>query len=426
MNRNIKMTGVRLQITDRMIRIVRIIGIVWLLTAASVRANPVRKTIQVDGFKREYLVYTPSLPLAKKAAGVLVCLHSFGRSMNEFFDEYNIAPVADELNMIIVAPQALPEQNLVVNLKAAAIGSVTNNRISLNSVWGCGLRIRAVDLLFGMVLLNEVLNEDVNDVNFIDLMINEVQADYDLPAENIFVLGTSMGGYMTYQYALIKGERLSGIVAIAGSMGLDIKGMDSVTKIPVCDFHSVTDEVVPYAGASEQYLTKITLAKPKTEALNYWRETNRTGNPVTEQIRYYPPTNGITVEKITFPDPVNEVIHYKINGAPHNYFFKKENGDCMDYAEEVTRFIRLHLIGTTHNVWDEKKQRPLFYPNPVDEIIYFTMPDGVFTIYDLAGRTLLTQTIRNGQADLSRLKPGIYVIRIQAGNESHEIKLIKR
>ena len=407
-------------------RMIGIIGVLLLLTTASGVANPVRKTLQVDGFEREYLVYTPAHPLAEKAVGMLVCLHGFGRTMNDFFGEYNIAPIADSLNMLIVAPQALPEQNPVVNLKAAVVGSVTNNHISLHSVWGCGLRIRAVDLLFGMVLLNEVLNKDVDDVNFIDRMIDEVLSDYALSTNNIFVLGTSMGGFMTYQYALRKGERLSGMIAIAGSMGLDVTGMDYETKIPVCDFHSVTDEVVPYNGSHEQYLTKITLAKPKTEALNYWRETNLTGNPVTEQIRYYPSTNDITVEKITYPAPVNEVIHYKTNGAPHSYFFKKENGDCMDHVEEITRFIRSHLTGITNNTLVVNEHKTLFYPNPVDDKIYFTTSDGGITVYDMAGRALLTQTLLNGQADLSRLKPGIYMIRILTGNECRVEKLIKK
>ena len=401
--------------------------VLLLITTVSVRANPVRKTIWVDGFEREYMVYTPSNPLSEKIAGVLVCLHSFGRLMNEFFEEYNVSPVADDLNMIIVTPQALPEQDPTVNFKAAILGSVSDNQISLNAVWGCGLRVRAVDALFGMVLIDDVLNKDVDDVKFIDLTINEVLSDYDLPDQNIFVLGTSMGGFMTYQYVLKKGERLSGMIAIAGSMGLDIEGMDYTTKIPVCDFHSITDEIVSYTGSqNEQYLVNISIAKPKSEVIDYWRETNSTGDPFTEQILYYPSTNGITAEKYTYPDPDNEVIHYKIDGAPHNYFFKKDNGDCMDYGEEVSRFVRSHLTGATFNTPVDAGQKPAFYPNPVDDKIYFSMPDGVITIYDMAGRALLTQPFANGQADLSNLKPGIYMIRIKTGNTVLVDKLLRK
>ena len=392
------------------------------MTTVFVRANPVKKTMQVDGFEREYLVYAPSV----QPAGILVCLHGFGRSMNDFFGEYNIIPVADSLNLLIVAPQALPEQDRRVNLEADVINTVTNNRISLQSVWGCGLRIHATLLLLGTSLLNEELNKEVDDVNFIDQMIDEVLSEYSLPSKNIFALGTSMGGFMTYQYALSKGDRLSGIIAIAGSMGLEIKGIDYAIKVPVCDFHSITDEVVPYTGSQVQLLMNISLAKSKTEVINYWRETNSTGNPVTEQIQRYPSTNGITVEKITYPDPQNEVIHYRINGASHSYFFKKENGDCMDHVEEITQFIQSHLTGITRNTIVGAQQKLFFYPNPVDDKIHFTTFSGVFTIYDMAGRVILSQSFSNGQADLSLLKPGFYIIQIQAGNTIHVDKLIKR
>jgi hypothetical protein len=60
---------------------------------------------------------------------------------------------------------------------------------------------------------------------------------------------------------------------------------------------------------------------------------------------HYPSINGITVEKITYPEPDYEVIHYKMNGSTHSYFFSKETGDCMDYKEEAVKFIKSHVSG---------------------------------------------------------------------------------
>lgn len=407
-----------------MIRRILLIGTGWLLATGLVWANPVRKTIQVGGFEREYIVYTPQHPQKAKADGMIVCLHGFGRTMNDFFNEYNVASVADSLNMIIAAPQALPEQNPSVNLKASIINSFTNNQISLNSVWGCGLSVRVYSL--GTTLLNEELNRDIDDIDFINKVIDSVLLEYSLPAENLFVLGTSMGGYMTYQFALKEGGRLSGILSVAGSMGLAIKGMDYATKVPVCDFHSVTDEVVPYTGSQEQFLAVISLARDKSEVIRYWTETNATGAPVVEPVQYYPPANGITVEKITYPDPVNEVIHYKINGASHSYFFRKENGDCMDYLEEIARFIRSHLSGSSNLIPDIAAQKSFFYPNPVQDNIYFDRKNGFVSIYDIAGKKIFSQSFSSGQADLSFLKPGVYIIRIQSGNTIKVDRFIKR
>jgi len=403
-----------------------LISIGWLASTVFTNANPVLKTIQAGGFERKYLIYTPQHPQCEKADGLIVCLHGFERTMNDFFDDYQIAKVADSLNLIVAAPQALPEQNPSVNLEAAIINLFTNSRISLNSVWGCGLRVRGFSLSLGITLLNEELNRDVDDVGFINKMIDSVLLDYSLPAENLFILGTSMGGYMAYQFAVKKGERLSGLVSIAGSMGLAIKGMDYSTRTPVCDFHSTTDEVVPYSGSYFMYSAMISLAMDKTDVIKYWTETNKTGEPVVEQVQNYPSTNGISVEKITYPEPVNEVVHYKMTGASHSYFFKKENSDCMDYLEEITRFIRTHLSEPNNNMPDITAQKPFFYPNPVQDIVYFNSMDGIVSVFDIAGKKVYSESLSSGQANLSFLKPGVYIIRMQSGGMVRVNQMIKR
>jgi poly(3-hydroxybutyrate) depolymerase len=400
---------------------------IWCLAATSfVAANPDKKTIQVGGFEREYLIYTPKHPQRKKADGIIICLHGFGRTMNDFFGEYNISPIADSLNLYIVAPQALPEQDQRVNILASTISSLTNNSISLHSVWGCGLRISANLLLLGTSLLNEELNKGVDDVGFIDRIVDEVISENLLSEKNVFVLGTSMGGFMAYQYALLKGARLSGLISIAGSMGLEIKGMNNGMKIPVCDFHSISDVVVPYAGSQIQYLSHISLAKPKADVINYWAETNATGKPVSEKIQYYPSTKEITVEKITYPEKDNEVIHYKINGAPHNYFFKKEADDCMDHVEEIARFIKSHFSDNLVYIQNVTAKAPVFYPNPVQDKIYLDTESGIISIFDITGHQLFSQSFTEGQIDLSFLKSGIYIIQIQSDNSVRIKKLIKR
>jgi hypothetical protein len=189
----------------------------------------------------------------------------------------------------------------------------------------------------------------------------------------------------------------------------------------------VTDEVVPYNGSQTSGGINITLAKPKSEVIAFWNQTNGTGEPVTEQVQYYPSTNAITVEKITYPDADNEVIHYKINGAPHSYFFSKEAGDCMDHVEEITKFITSHHSAISHNAPIEDAQKPGYYPNPVYDMIYFGGADsGTLSIYDLTGRKLFSQMFTTGRADLSFLKPGLYIIQVQSGNTTRVSKLIKK
>jgi poly(3-hydroxybutyrate) depolymerase len=405
---------------------ISIIATVWLAAIGLMAANPERKTIRTGDFEREYLIYTPQNVRAQPD-GLIVCLHGFNGSMENFFGEYPVYRIADSLNYLILAPQALPEQEQSVIDKASWISLLAGNRIVLESVWGCGLKVRAVSRLLGVTLLDVELNRQVDDVEFIRLIIDRTLNEYALKSENIFLVGTSMGGYMTYQFALKQPVKLAGIISIVGSMGLNIKGMENRMKVPLCDFHSVTDEVVPYAGSYENSGAVIYLAQPKPDVINYWVETNEAGAPTTEEVRYYPSTNGITVEKTTWPHPVNEVVHYRINGAGHSYFFRKESGDCMDYIEETAKFIAAHASPNANGteLLPEQPDR-LFYPNPATHVIYFGVENGHVSVYDLTGKEVLSKSFRQGQSDISSLKPGIYILSIRSEGNLQTGKLIKR
>ncbi|MDR1601469.1 MAG: T9SS type A sorting domain-containing protein, partial [Tannerella sp.] len=334
--------------------------------------------------------------------------------------------IADSLNCIILAPQALPEQNEMLVGESEVLNLILGKKINLDAVWGCGLKVRVV-IFGGIVLLDAELNESVDDVDFIRTIIEQTLNEHAMPAQNIFLAGTSMGGYMAYQFALRQPVKLSGVISIAGSMGLAVKGMDNRFKTPVCDFHSVTDEVVPYAG---MYLegsdVTVSLAQNKDDVIRYWAETNEAGTPVAENVDYYPSTNGITVEKITRPHPENEVVHYKINGATHSYFFRRENGDCMDYVEEIGKFIASHSIrypdGKAHI--DEKQN--IVYPNPVHDVVYFGYADGDVSVYDLTGKLILSAPFHSGRLDISALRQGMYILHIRSGKYVHSAKMLKR
>ncbi|MDR2628361.1 MAG: T9SS type A sorting domain-containing protein [Dysgonamonadaceae bacterium] len=408
------------------------IALLSLAVIASAMANPVKKILQTGGFDREYLIYTPSNAHAGKPDGIIVCLHGLNGSMQVFFEEYQFRDIADSLNYILLSPQALPEQEQSVRDAAALFKLLGGNDIPLDAVWGCGLGIKARSTILGISLLDEELNKSLDDTGFIDLMIARTLSEYNLEARNIFMLGTSLGGYMAYQLALVHGTKFAGLISIAGSMGLNIKGMEgNGIKIPVCDFHSTTDEVVRYSGSFEQSGMRISLAQDKQEVINYWvRNNSAMSTPVVEEVRYYPSSNGITVEKFTYPDPENEVVHYRMNGSQHSYFFRKEAGDCMDYAEEVMKFIASHAepSADTGNTGDMRSHSLTFYPNPASDRIYFDAPDGGghISIYSLAtGKQVVSQTFQPGPFDISSLKPGVYIIRTQTKESTRIDKLIK-
>ena len=98
----------------------------------------------------------------------------------------------------------------------------------------------------------------------------------------------------------------------------------------------------------------------------------------------------------------------------------------MDYVEEIMKFIRSHHSGDFNFVPDITAQKVIFYPNPVKDNIYFNTTSGILSIYDISGKQVFSQQFTSGQTDLSFLKQGIYIIKIQSGNEFQVSRLIKR
>ena len=387
----------------------------------SVRANLVKHTLRFGEYDREYLIYLPNS--TENPRGIIVCLHGFNGSMGVFFNSYDLSGVADQMNYIIIAPQALPEKsNDVIALASFLKGFGFD--IRLESAWGCGTEVSALSVKLE-------LNKTIDDIGFIKELIRLTSEANDLQTDDVFVLGTSLGGYMAYQLALAMGDELRGLIAIAGSMGLAVKNQNSNVKVPICDFQSLTDEVVPYNGSlriGEGILSfTAQLAWPKTEVVDFWVEKNGiTSSPIIETVDYYPSTNGITAEKITYPDAQNEVIHYRTNGAPHSYFFKKENGDCMDMCEEVALFIQSHASEGSSNIAIPSIAQKAFYPNPVRDYIYFDKPNGVFSLFTSEGKRILSDSFTSGGYNLSHLNKGLYFIRIESEGQIRTSKLIKQ
>lgn len=390
--------------------------------------NLTKHSLAFSGHTREYLLYIPESPVGELPQGIIVALHGFNRTMDDFFNKYDISEVADNLNFIVISPQALPEQDKSVIRTAETIKLLFNQEIPLDAAWGCGVQVK-LDYKLGFIpiRLSEELNKDIDDSAFIKELIRITSESNSLKSDDVFVFGTSLGGYMAYQTALKYGEELNGIIPVAGSMGLSIKEKDRNVKIPICDFHSLTDEVVSYSGSFTESGATIQLAEPKAEVLDFWKEKNSISvKPIVEKVDYYPSTNGVTVEKITYSDAENEIIHYRANGAKHDYFFKKENGDCMDMREEIAKFIKKHSTNLPSAIDEIPTDQIAFYPNPVIDFLNFNEEKGKFAIYNLTGQLLVNGVFDSNAVNLSSLSKGVYYIRIEANNQIQTHKLIKK
>jgi hypothetical protein len=79
-------------------------------------------------------------------------LHGLGGSSDFFFDEYPMMDLAEQNKYIILAPQALAEQDAAVVTQSNLLGLPAGIDIPTNAVWDCGVSLCVGFILFCMIM----------------------------------------------------------------------------------------------------------------------------------------------------------------------------------------------------------------------------------------------------------------------------------
>jgi poly(3-hydroxybutyrate) depolymerase len=91
-----------------------------------------------------------------------------------------------------------------------------------------------------------------DDLEFFDVLLDRLTADYKIDPDRVFVLGMSNGGYFAH---IIGKERSNNVAAVAshsGPLGLQtLLGVNAVRKFPVLIIHGDRDPIFPVRFARE-------------------------------------------------------------------------------------------------------------------------------------------------------------------------------
>jgi dienelactone hydrolase len=343
-------------------------------------------------------------------------MHGIGGVSDFFFSGADIRPLADELNAIVVSPQALPEQET----PPPVLNSVPAFSTFLSAAWGCGLYASATVPIIGKIDFE--FNTSVADEDFIRQVIENTQAAYPAIAnKNVFLLGTSMGAFMGNQYAE-KYDDFGGFISIVGSRGLKITSFSATGAIPVCLFNSESDEVVFYAGSGTQTVpvlgaplsVQISICEPIDDVVNAWKTRNGV-LLTTGTTSSFPAatTGGNAAEKTVYGSGSNEVVFYKMQGVAHSHYLATANGDCLDYNTEIIAFIRNHTFSSDANMTepdlDNLSAKAWSYGG---QLHLYSPKAGKASIYTLAGQLYKHSVLSAGETVTLPLPKGMYIVRI--------------
>lgn len=343
------------------------------------------------GVTRQYLLYIPSSYDGSKPVPFILALHGLGDNMNNFAGvDFN--DIADTADFIFAIPQAL-------------VDTVITNETAWNS--GAGA--------YGITL-----NPGVDDVGFLNAIIDTTAVYYNLDQTRLYATGFSMGGFMTNRLGCELNNRIAAIASVSGTIGNGITCTPS-RVVPSCHFHGTADQVVAYTGD---------LWGSDPEALvAFWR-THDGCDSTPSSIDTLPHVAADSLHVIHYVYPNgrygSDVEFYKVINGQHQWL--GPTGEDINYALAIWIFFSKHswVPQTPSGVAEVSDLGISIYPNPASTIVTINVPRGAdelkeIQMMDISGRIVYSaspsMTSNDISLDVSRFSRGVYTVRIRMNQQ---------
>ncbi len=362
---------------------------------SAIQAQNLSKTMTYADTTRTYRIYIPSIYNSSQPVPLVMALHGLGDNANNF-QGVGFNQIANTENFIAVYPNALTDPLL------GAAG------------WSAGMN---------------PLN-DIDDVGFLNALMDTIQSEYSIDTNRIYACGFSMGGFMTHKLACESGSRLAAIASVAGTLpATSVATCSPSHSMPVLHIHGTSDQTIPYDYGVIFFVVTNLGADSTT---HYWAEHNGCTSPATWDSVPNTKNDGLTFEKFSYAEcnDSSEVILFKATGMTHTWPFSPTND--IDATEEIWDFFSRHQKAapdTTNTGVAEVAQLVTISPNPASGQLLITsnaQSAVKILLTDLSGKELYRNEF-SGSAfhlDLSSYNKGIYFLRLSNEGSSVTKKIV--
>tara|TARA_B100000902_G_scaffold384610_1_gene424972 strand:- start:2536 stop:3510 length:975 start_codon:yes stop_codon:yes gene_type:complete len=255
-------------------------------TCEQQQTNLLRCDFKHQGLDRYYLIQ-PSHPEAEGQSSLILNLHGYGSNAlaQMEYTGLNNYTNSKENNFILIHPQGAP-------LNTALTSSASH--------WNSGAW---------------TIGSTVDDVDFIDTIINLVSEKYNINVNRIYSTGMSNGGFMSYHLACNLSSKIAAIASVTGSMSKQTyESCNPEHPTPVLQIHGTLDGTVPFDGNSAIGM------EPIEKVMTYWQEYNSCNiDPTISVTDFF--ELGSSVEHWQYSNCLNgiQVELYKIGGMWHTW-----------------------------------------------------------------------------------------------------------
>jgi polyhydroxybutyrate depolymerase len=246
-----------------------------------VPAEDRRGSVMVGDVERTYRVhlppgYQPDLPLP-----LVVAIHGGGTSTGDAFAEYTgLEDAVEARGWIVVFPDGLRWED------------------GARTAWNAGNCCQPAAEL------------GVDDVGFIDALLDELTADLAVDPTRIYVTGASSGANLAHRLACELADRLAAVAPVAGVID-DTATCDPGRAVPMLIIHGRADRHAPFAGGSDL----VPGDWPSVaDATGRWRAINRCIGPAQRTS-----TTLVIRDRWSTCSPEGEVRLDAVVGFPHRW-----------------------------------------------------------------------------------------------------------
>lgn len=353
------------------------------------------KSFTFQGNLRQYRIYVPAIYNASNPVPLVLTLHGLGDNMTNF-SGIGMNFIADTANFIVICPQALTD---------AVVGS---------TAWHSGAG------QFGYYP-----NAAINDVAFMNALIDSTSAQYSINQNRIYSMGFSMGGFMTQRLACELSSRIAAIASMAGTIGTEISSTCNPTRpIPVAHFHGTADQTISYTANS--YGMSV------GPLINFWTNHNNTDATPIHTILPDLVADGFTVEHDLYENGrQNSVVElFKVNNAGHIWLYPPAND--ISYSIEAWKFFSRFELNSSVGIKKIKNETMLIYPNPAQNSITIKVPNSNsknnVKLFTFTGQEVLNLQLNEVEKTISlegmQLSNGIYLLQVDTDGKRYTEKII--
>ncbi|UCE06729.1 MAG: hypothetical protein JSW07_01425, partial [bacterium] len=161
------------------------------------------------------------------------------------------------------------------------------------------------------------VTDPTNGVGFITALLDTLNILYRINNDQIYACGHSGGGAMSSKLACELNHRIAAIANEGGGITSGIAEKVNIKRpMPFLSIHGTADRNNPYNTGVPNY--NLLSAE---EVVSFWIDHNVCSNPDTSEIPDINPSDGCTVEKITYTNTGanTKVVFYKVINGGHTW-----------------------------------------------------------------------------------------------------------